>query len=1080
MDKNRYLLNQNEDFVIQDYNQTKPFSSFFPGIAGEYGVPMWVFYVNRGQAIASFGIKDKDNAILEFQPANKSYRLTPIVGFRTFIKMTKGKKTFFYEPFQDNLSNAQYKTKNSLSTGSCDLKLQEINFSLGLQVNVEYFTIPQDDFSALARIVTVKNLKNNKQVIELVDGLPQIIPLGVNNWFLKHLGRTVEAWMHVSGLEKNFSYYKLQVDPADTADISHITGANFYLSFLDDGKLIKPIVDPDTLFGSSKDLLYPKEFVKNAAFKSSSNQILSSKTPCAFSFSRLSLKGKAQMSIYSLIGNVDNEKKFDSILKRCPKKNFFIEKRSENCKIIRKITNNCFTMSSSLEFDAYCRQNYLDNIMRGGYPLSLKTDHKNQVLYVYSRIHGDLERDYNNFQILPTYFSQGNGNYRDVNQNRRLDNWFNSDLSDENIRHLLSLIQLDGYNPLVVKGCSFKLSDYPEEDIFKTVNREDDKKDLQSFFSCAFTPGHLLMYLKDKGIKLKTSPEEFLISAIRNSENIYDAEHGEGFWSDHWAYNTDLLESYLKLYPEHVKELFIDNRNLTFFDNAHYVRPRAERYVLKRNNVRQLNSLGVDHNKQELIKRRSENLYMMRTGFGQGQIYRTNLLVKLLCLILNKITTLDPLGSGIEMEGNKPNWFDSLNGLPALFGSSSCETIELKRLIEFIINTKVLDFDGGINIPYEIVEFLNKVFVLLQNNTNDDFVFWQEANIIKEEYRRKTRLGIDGNEENVSLDKIKDFFQICLKKLGKAVRKSFDVKKGIYNSYFINEVIDFEKDGDVIKPKRFKQIPVASFLESQMHALRVEKDTKRAKSLYSAVKNSDLFDKELKMYKVCSSLKNESLEIGRCRVFTPGWLENESIWLHMEYKYLLELLKFGLIEEFYNEFDNCLIPFQKPERYGRSILENSSFLVSSAHPDKKIWGNGFVARLSGSTVEFMNIWLWMCAGSDPFKFEDGLLKLELKPVLKAKLFTKKDASVKYFHNGVEQEVSIEKNSFAFVFLSNTLVVYSNPSRKDTFGKSAAKIKKIILEDNASRKVEFTSSVIPEEFAKRIRLGLVKRIDISLA
>jgi len=128
----------------------------------------------------------------------------------------------------------------------------------------------------------------------------------------------------------------------------------------------------------------------------------------------------------------------------------------------------------------------------------------------------------------------------------------------------------------------------------------------------------------------------------------------------------------------------------------------------------------------------------------------------------------------------------------------------------------------------------------------------------------------------------------------------------------------------------------------------------------------------------------------------------------------------------------------------------------------------------------MNIWLWMCAGSDPFKFEDGLLKLELKPVLKAKLFTKKDASVKYFHNGVEQEVSIEKNSFAFVFLSNTLVVYSNPSRKDTFGKSAAKIKKIILEDNASRKVEFTSSVIPEEFAKRIRLGLVKRIDISLA
>jgi len=40
---------------------------------------------------------------------------------------------------------------------------------------------------------------------------------------------------------------------------------------------------------------------------------------------------------------------------------------------------------------------------------------------VYSRKHGDLERDYNFFMLSPTFLSQGNGNYRDVNQNRRND-----------------------------------------------------------------------------------------------------------------------------------------------------------------------------------------------------------------------------------------------------------------------------------------------------------------------------------------------------------------------------------------------------------------------------------------------------------------------------------------------------------------------------------------------------------------------------------------------------------------------------------------------------------------------------------
>ena len=96
-------MSQNFDehnrFVIRDYSNQRPFASFLPGIAGAMGIPLWAFYVNRGQAITSFGIADKDNPLMEFQPANKAYQTTPYTGFRSFIKLRKKKNFIFYEPF---------------------------------------------------------------------------------------------------------------------------------------------------------------------------------------------------------------------------------------------------------------------------------------------------------------------------------------------------------------------------------------------------------------------------------------------------------------------------------------------------------------------------------------------------------------------------------------------------------------------------------------------------------------------------------------------------------------------------------------------------------------------------------------------------------------------------------------------------------------------------------------------------------------------------------------------------------------------------------------------------------------------
>jgi hypothetical protein len=123
MSKQQYYLDEDGSFVIEDYQHAKVFSNFFPGVAGLWGVPMWAFYINRGQAISSFGIESKDKAILEFQPANRAYRLTSIQGFRTFIKVLDGSKQKFYEPFTNSLISP-YKVSQRMMITSHDLTIE--------------------------------------------------------------------------------------------------------------------------------------------------------------------------------------------------------------------------------------------------------------------------------------------------------------------------------------------------------------------------------------------------------------------------------------------------------------------------------------------------------------------------------------------------------------------------------------------------------------------------------------------------------------------------------------------------------------------------------------------------------------------------------------------------------------------------------------------------------------------------------------------------------------------------------------------------------------------------------------------
>merc|ERR1711971_1499632 len=179
------------------------------------------------------------------------------------------------------------------------------------------------------------------------------------------------------------------------------------------------------------------------------------------------------------------------------------------------------------------------------------------------------------------------------------------------------------------------------------------------------------------------------------------------------------------------------------------------------------------------------------------------------------------------------------------------------------------------------------------------------------------------------------------------------------------------------------------FLEGPVRYMKTIQDKEdEMQDIYDRVLTSGLRDTELKMYFLSATLQGQTYDMGRQIAFAPGCLENQSIWMHMSYKYYLELIRGKLYDEFFSEMrGGGMLPFMDPVRYGRSLMECSSFLASSVFSDPSYHGRGFSARLSGSTAEFLSIWKLMFIGDKPYFIdESGELKMHLKPVIPAWMF----------------------------------------------------------------------------------------------
>jgi hypothetical protein len=242
----------------------------------------------------------------------------------------------------------------------------------------------------------------------------------------------------------------------------------------------------------------------------------------------------------------------------------------------------------------------------------------------------------------------------------------------------------------------------------------------------------------------------------------------KGFWTDHWTYLLDLIESHLAIYPESERQsLYL--QEIPFYMSPAVIKRRSDRYSMVQSSF-SLDSQETQYEYRDIDLRSSSTSVLVendtavtsyrlptditlqivsavcndesgpstsgdkdilkstgepcypndrRVAMSQSphwqldlntrEVSKVSVVGKLFLLGVIKFSSLDPYGMGVEMEGGKPGWNDAMNGLPGLFGSGMVETYETVRLFEFLQRslgrmTSLTD-SCSLKLPIELSEF---------------------------------------------------------------------------------------------------------------------------------------------------------------------------------------------------------------------------------------------------------------------------------------------------------------------------------------------------------------------------------------
>lgn len=714
-------INGERFYEIANYNEMQP---FFISLASD--TDLWMYLASTGGLTA--GRRSPNEALFPYYTDDKITENYETTGPKTMIRV-KGDKfqvngDLLWMPFSDQQQDVfAISRKIAKSTVGNQIVFCEENHTLKLRFS--YLWAPAGKHGWVRR-ATIENLGNFDTAIELIDGLQNVLPAGVERKTQNEFSTLVDGYKKtelVPTATNALALFRMEAILVDRAEPSESLRCNtVYCLGL---PRCTYSVSPDSLraFRAGKQTAAATESKGvRGAFWAQTSLVLPARGSQTWYF--VADVSQDAVQVRHLIRGIDRTDAIAAI-------EAAMQQSTDTLRAI-VAQNDGIQQTADEHNDARHFANVLFNTMRGGYYLTYppKTDHPSPVTHpddlrhyyeylplTFGRRHGDPSRPWNLFDIRvqdeeghPVVAYQGN--WRDIFQN-----WEALSVSyplyiNHIIAKFLNATTADGYNPYRIT---------------------------------------------DKGIDWEVIEPENPWSNI-------------GYWGDHQIiYLLKLLELSFNHAPEALTTL-LNSRIFAFANVPYRLKSYAEIVADPKNSIRFDNE--VHQRAMELTKTMGADGKLVLDA--HNRVLHTTMADKLLITLLTKLSNFIP-EAGIWMNTLRPEWNDANNALVG-YGASMVTLCYMRRYVAFLQNLIQTD----VQIGTETLDFLRAIRHAYMNGNRKQFT--DIVGTAGENYRTKVYAGLSGETETLETAELQEFLAATLRKIDDTIRLN-KREDGLYEAY---------------------------------------------------------------------------------------------------------------------------------------------------------------------------------------------------------------------------------------------------------------------------------------------------------
>jgi hypothetical protein len=688
------LINGESFYKISNVQTMRP---FFMSIVSDSN--HWLFVSSNGGISA--GRKNPEFALFPYCTDDKIIDTAEITGSKTMIRVSKNGKTIVWEPFSIR-SEGLFDISRNLYQNRFSNKVifEEINHDLELSFQYEWNTSNQFGFVKQSRL---KNISNQIQEIEFLDGFQNLMPYGVPSDLQTKVSNLVDAYKRAELIaESGLGLFALSAIIVDKAEPSEALKANVAWSL--------GIENPIYLLSAFQ----LQNFRKGE--KITQEQDVKGEKGAYFVSSHCTLEAGIEKK-WLIVGNVNQTQA--SVIE-------LSEKIKNNQQLADKIlqdieigTQNLISLAASADALQYTADelkdtrhfsNVLFNIMRGGiFDENYQIEKKDFTIYLKKANQNVFENFQSSLDKLPEVFSV----FELKEAAKKSDNFDFIRLATEYLPLKFSRRHGDPSRP----WNQFSINTHSEIDGSKILDYQGNWRDIfQNWEVLAHSYPEFIEGMIYKFLNASTFDG---YNPYRVTKDGFDWETLEpdnpwayiGYWGDHQIiYLLKFLEFAEQKESGSIAKLMSKN-DFVYANVPYQIKPYSE--IVK--NPKDTIVFAHDTEKQihQRIKTMGADGALLTNQ--NNEIHRVNFAEKILATLLAKLSNFIPEG-GIWMNTQRPEWNDANNALVGN-GVSMVTLYYLRRFLKFF-QTVLQNADAqNLEISAELYYCLTQIKAVFEKHT---------------------------------------------------------------------------------------------------------------------------------------------------------------------------------------------------------------------------------------------------------------------------------------------------------------------------------------------------------------------------